>query len=56
MDDLLYEIETEITRMLIEQDFKDKKASEKEKIVISKVDYLKTQIKFIKFIKKCFTK
>lgn len=45
-------IEEELTRLLIKQDFEDKKNKNVKMIRMSQVDLLRLEIKFIKFMKK----
>lgn len=41
-----------LTKMLIEQDFKDKKNKKIDKITISRVDYIRKGIDLLKLLKK----
>lgn len=45
-------IEEELTKLLIKQDFEDKKNKNVKMIKMSQVDLLRLEIKFIKFMKK----
>ena len=45
-------IEEELTRLLIKQDFEDKKNKNVKMIRMSQVDLLRLEIKFIKFMKR----
>lgn len=48
----LDDIVEELTKLLIKQDFEDKKNNQPKEIKMTQVDLYKLEIKFIKFIKK----
>lgn len=56
MDKKLEDIELELTKLLIKQDLEDKKNKKEKQIMMTQAELYKLQIKFIKFIKKYFTK